>query len=90
MVTHGQRGGGRGETEVGGKEVQTIMYKMNKLQRIYCTTQGIQPIFYNKFKWNIIYKNTESWCCTSETIVNLLHTNEFCSEGTFIGPRKLV
>ena len=33
MVTHGQRGGGRGETEVGGKEVQTIMYKMNKLQR---------------------------------------------------------
>ena len=29
--------------------------------RIYCTTQRIQPVFYN-FKWNIIYKNIESLC----------------------------
>ena len=29
--------------------------------------QGIQPTFYNNFKWNIIYKNTESLCCTPKT-----------------------
>ena len=34
---------------------------------IYCTTQGMSPIFYNNFKWRIICKSFESVCCTSET-----------------------
>ena len=38
--------------------------------------KNIQPIFYNNFKWSIIYKNTESLCCTPETnIVNQLYFN---------------
>ena len=34
-----------------------------------CTEQHreAQPLFYNNFKWNIIYKNIESLCCTPET-----------------------
>ena len=32
------------------------MWKLNDA-RIYCTAQGIQPIFYNNFKWNITFKN---------------------------------
>ena len=24
--------------------------------RIYCTTQGTQPTFYNNYKWNITFK----------------------------------
>ena len=37
---------------------------------------GTEPIFYNNFKWSIIYKNTESLCCTLETnIVNQPYFN---------------
>ena len=34
---------------------------------MYFTTKGIWPIFYNIFKWSIIYKNFESLCCTPES-----------------------
>ena len=34
---------------------------------IYGIAQGIQSVSYNNFKWNIIYKNMESPCCTSES-----------------------
>ena len=34
------------------------MYKIS-YNNIYCTAQGILPIFYN-FKWSIIYKSFES------------------------------
>ena len=27
---------------------------------MYCAAQGIQAIFYNNFKWSVIYKNIES------------------------------
>ena len=54
------------------------MYKINKLQGyIYCTAQGLWPIFYNNFKQSITYKDFESLCCTSETnIVNQLQPNK--------------
>ena len=29
--------------------------------RIFCTAQRIWPIFYNNFKWSIIYKKIKSW-----------------------------
>ena len=48
-----------------GTKVQTPMYKINKLHRY--TTQGIQPIFYNNYKWSITFKNEESLYCTPET-----------------------
>ena len=35
--------------------MQTIMYKINKLQG-YCTTQGIYQIFYNNYKWSTTFK----------------------------------
>ena len=31
---------------------------------IHCTTQGIQLIFYNNYKWSITFKNCESLYCT--------------------------
>ena len=34
---------------------------------MYFAAQIIQPIFYNIFKWSIIYKNFESLCCTPES-----------------------
>ena len=43
--------------------------------RIYYTAAGTEPIFYNNFKWNMIYKNTESLCCTPETNIMLLAPN---------------
>lgn len=32
---------------------------------IYFTSQGLQPIFYNSYIWNIIFK-TVNHCCTPE------------------------
>ena len=29
------------------------------------------PIFYNDFKWYVIYKNIKSLCCTPETNTTL-------------------
>ena len=37
---------GRGKKRTGDYEVQTTMYKIDKLTRIYCTAQGVQPIFF--------------------------------------------
>ena len=37
-----------------------------------CSSQGIKPIFYNNYKWNITFKKCESLCCTSE-IYNIVH-----------------
>ena len=35
----------------------TNYYLENKYAtRIYCITQGIWPIFYNSYKWNITFK----------------------------------
>ena len=38
----------------------------NKFQGFY-TAQGIQPIFYNKYKWNTTFKNSESLWCIHKT-----------------------
>ena len=38
---------------------------------IYCTEQGILPVFYNTTKWSIIYKNTVSLSCRPETKIIL-------------------
>ena len=45
---------------------------------IYHTTQGTQLIFYNNYKWNIIFKNWDSLCCTPETqiISNINYTSK--------------
>ena len=34
---------------------------------MYGTMQGIQPRFYNNYKWNITFKNCESLYCTPVT-----------------------
>ena len=47
------------------------MWKLNDA-RIYCTAQGIQPIFYNDYKWSITFKNCESLYCTPVTY-NVAH-----------------
>lgn len=39
--------------------------------RVYCRAQGIQPVFNNTYKWNVIYTNTESLCGTLETNIML-------------------
>ena len=44
----------------------------NVSSRTYCTTQGIWPIFYNSYKWNIIFKNCESLHRTP-AIYNIVH-----------------
>ena len=47
------------------------MYKKkNKLQG-YLTAQGIQPMFYKNYKWDITFKNCESLRCTLETYIRL-------------------
>ena len=37
--------------------------------RVYCITQGIQPIFYNNYKWNITIKNYKSLLYTTTYII---------------------
>ena len=37
--------------------------------RVYCKTQGIQPIFYNNYKWNITIKNYKSLLYTTTYII---------------------
>ena len=52
-----QQGEGSGEGQYRAREleVQTTVYKINELQG-YIITQGIQPIFYNNYKWSITLK----------------------------------
>ena len=38
---------------------------------IYSAKQGLQPIFYNYYKWNVIFKNCESLCYMPETYIIL-------------------
>ena len=42
------------------------------------TAKGMQPIFYNNYKWSITFKNCKSLCCTPDTynIVNPLYLNK--------------
>ena len=70
VVTSGEREGGRGKIGVGEEQEQTTMYKIGKVQE-YIVQQGIQPIFYNNYKWSITFKNCESLCCTPETYITL-------------------
>ena len=35
---------------------------------IYWTTQGVEPIFYNNYKWRITFKNCESLYCTPGSV----------------------
>ena len=67
VVTNGEREEERGKIGVGDKELQTPMYKINKLQGYIVQHR---EIFYNNFKWSIIYKNCES-CCTPKTSIIL-------------------
>ena len=45
----------------------TIRYKLSCKDTLY--TQGIGPIFYNNYKWNIIFKNCESLYCIPVTFI---------------------
>ena len=38
----------------------------NKQQGYIVQHREIKPLFYNNFKWSIIYKNPESLCCILE------------------------
>ena len=75
QVTHLEGGQARlrleaqGEGQHRGWGVRDVNYSVEnkKATGIYCTAQGIEPIFYNNFKYSIIYKNFESLCCTPET-----------------------
>ena len=49
---------GRGE---GVKRYKLLCIKL--ATRIYCTTLGIQLIFYNNYKWSITFKNCELYIC---------------------------
>ena len=54
-----EKGGGATE----GQEIKR--YKLSCIKQttwIYCTTQGIQPIFYNNYKWAVIFKNIVNHC----------------------------
>ena len=39
---------------------KVTMYKINKQQRYIVQRREIQPLFCNKLKWSIIYKNIDS------------------------------
>ena len=60
---------GRGKTGEGDYEVPTIMSKISYKDMF--TTQEIQSIFYNNYKWNITFKNCESLYCTYVTYIML-------------------
>ena len=51
--------GGGGEWTIQGWGVGGINYGQKICSKTYCTPQGIQPMFYNNYKWkvtfNIIY-----------------------------------
>ena len=53
------------------------MHKISKQQGYIVQHREIQPLFWNNFKWSIIYKTIESLCYTSDTnIVNQLYLKE--------------
>ena len=52
VVTHGERG--EGQYRMGEWEVQTNGCKVGS--RMYWTTQGIETIFCNSYKWKITFK----------------------------------
>ena len=56
------RGWGGGAIEGEGSEGYRL-WGMIYTTRIYCKTQGIEPIFYNNYHWNITFKNCESLYC---------------------------
>ena len=60
---------------------KTKKNQKKKATRIYCITQGIQPIFYNNYKWRITFKNCESLYCTSVTY-NIGHQLYFTEKQT--------
>ena len=63
---------GKGQEQNNDKTKRYKLLCINKLDtKIYYTVQGIQSASYNKFKWSIICKNTESLCYTSETNIIL-------------------
>ena len=45
------------------------MYKINNLQG-YVVQHGIEPIFYNNYKWSMTFKNCCTLCCT----ITMLYT----------------
>ena len=49
----------------------TYMQNLKYATRIYCTTWGIQPVFYNNYKWSITFKNCESLYCILVTYIIL-------------------
>ena len=75
MVISREREERRGKIMIGDYETQTTVYK-NKQQEYIVQHGEIQPLFCNNLKWNIIYKNVDSLCCTPETnFVNQLYSN---------------
>ena len=67
VVTNGEKRGRRGSIEGGKGSKRYKQLGIKYITRIYCTTQGIEPIFYNNFQWSIAFKNNESLQCTPVT-----------------------
>ena len=70
VVTGGERegGGSRKRYEIKG---HITIYKIINKNILYSIGHNgiIKPLFCNNSKWNVIYKNIESLCCTPKTNV---------------------
>ena len=64
VATSGEREPGGATQEQGSKRYKILGIKY--ATRIFCTTWGIKPVFYNNDKWNVYFKNCESLYFTPE------------------------
>ena len=61
----------RGARKGWGIKRHKLLHIKKQPTRIYCTVWGIQPIFYNNYKWSIVSKDCDSLCCPPETYIIL-------------------
>ena len=66
-------GGGErvGQDRGMGLREKTLMYKIDKREGYTVQHREIEPLLWSNFKWNIIYKNIESFCGILETDIIL-------------------
>ena len=54
------------------KQIKLLVKKCQEIKHaLYCTTQGIWPVFFGNYKLNITFKNCESLCCIPATYIIL-------------------
>ena len=64
VVTSREREREEGHIGVRDKEMQIATYTINKEQGHIVQHREIQPLFFNNYKWYIIYKKIEPLCCS--------------------------